>query len=46
MGWHGIRRTLGLQGNVLHYATTPIRMPAPNGKTEEAFFTLTLEKLN
>jgi hypothetical protein len=46
--WVGtdIRRTLDLQGNVLHYATTPIRMSAPNGKTEEAIFTLTLEKLD
>ncbi len=45
--WVGtdIQRTLDLQGGVLHYATTPIRMPAPNGKIEEAIFTLTLEKL-
>ena len=46
--WVGtdIRRTLDLRGNVLHYETTPIRMSAPNGKTEEAIFSLTLEKLD
>jgi hypothetical protein len=46
--WVGtdIRRTLDLQGNVLHYATTPIRMSATNGKTEDAIFTLTFEKLD
>ena len=35
-----IQRTLDLLGNVLHYATRPIRVPAPNGKTEDADFTL------
>jgi hypothetical protein len=46
--WVGtdIRRTPDLNGKVLHYTTTPIRTPAPDGKTGEAIFRLTLEKLD